>query len=179
MGYISRFIKEKGWQTFLDALILLKQEKVPFNAVMAGKGPDEQKILDYIKTNDLTSQVTFLGLVKQNQLVEIYNSLDLYIFPTYREAESLGLTGLEAMSCGIPVIASNMAGPSTYVMDGINGFLFKPDNTIDLYQKIMQFHLLDKGSKSFYKQNAINTGKNYEVNYINTKLKERLKKLFY
>lgn len=174
LGYISRFIKEKGWQTFLDALVLLKQENVSFKAVMAGKGPDETKIMDYIKAYHLSSQVSFLGLVKQNELVDVYNSLDLYIFPTYREAESLGLTGLEAMSCGVPVIASNMAGPSTYVENGFNGFLFEPKDSFDLHKKIIQFKALDENLKSSYIQNAINTGKKYEVAYINSILVDKL-----
>src|SRR5690606_23767363 len=95
LGFVSRFIEEKGWITFLEALVELKKTEIPFKAVMAGKGPDENKILAYIREHQLDTNLEFLGLVKQEELINIYNDLDLYIFPTYREAESLGLTGLE------------------------------------------------------------------------------------
>src|SRR5690606_644558 len=114
LGFVSRFIEEKGWKTFLDALVLLKEAHIPFKAIMAGKGPDEEEIKSHIQQKELTEVVDFRGFVAQERLVDLYNQLDLYIFPTYRESESLGLTGVEAMACGTPVVACNIAGPSTY-----------------------------------------------------------------
>ena len=53
----------------------------------------------------------------QEYLVNIYNSLDIFVFPTYRKSESLGLVGLEAMACETLVIASNNYGPTDYIKD--------------------------------------------------------------
>ncbi|MEH6704703.1 MAG: glycosyltransferase family 4 protein [Galbibacter orientalis] len=175
LGFISRFIEEKGWKTFLEALLLLKQNNIPFKAIIAGKGPDQDKILEYIKEYNLSNEIEFLGLVKQNQLVDIYNSLDLYIFPSYREAESLGLTGLEAMSCGTPVIACNTAGPSTYVTHKVNGYLFEPKNSIELSQYITKYYDLSIKERSIIIKNAIKTSFFYKSQTVNERLYIKLK----
>ena len=68
--------------------------------------------------------VTLLPLQPQEKLPEIYSSLDAFAFPTQRAGESLGLVGLEAMACGVPVICSDFAAPADYVVEGVNGFQF-------------------------------------------------------
>jgi glycosyltransferase involved in cell wall biosynthesis len=161
LGFVSRFIEEKGWRTFLDALVILKIKGIPFRAVIAGKGPDEADILSYIRTLGL-NEVVFLGMVKQEALVSVYSGLDLYIFPTYREAESLGLTGLEAMSCGVPVIACDLAGPKTYIRNGVNGYLFPPKDPKALAARIMEYCSLGESKKKKFGENALETAAKYE-----------------
>ncbi len=177
LGFVSRFIEEKGWKTFLDALLKLKEKRIPFVASIAGKGPDEGKILNTIKQNGLEEDVQFLGLIPQEKLVDIYNKIDLYIFPTYREAESLGLTGLEAMACGTPVIACNIAGPATYVESHKNGFLFEPKNSEALTDYILQYHLLQPEQKYKFKLEALNTSKRYRKDFVAKDLLKHLKKV--
>ena len=76
-------------------------------------------------------------MVSQDELLDIYNSLEVFIFPTYRKSESLGLVGLEAMACERFLIASKNYGPTDYIIDNKNGFMFKPKNEIDLKNKII------------------------------------------
>ena len=177
LGFISRFIEEKGWRTFLEALVLLRDKNIPFKAILAGKGPDEEIIKSYIENFGLTNDVKFLGLVKQDVLVDVYNELDVYIFPTYREAESLGLTGLEAMSCGVPVIGCNIAGPGTYIDDGYNGYFFPPKNALALAEKVCQFYNLTNAEKEVFSQNALRTAASFDKTAIAKKLLYRLGEL--
>jgi glycosyltransferase involved in cell wall biosynthesis len=174
LGFVSRFIEEKGWKTFLDALLRLKEKRVPFVASIAGKGPDEQKILSTIKQYGLEEDVQFLGLIPQDKLVDIYNGIDLYVFPTYREAESLGLTGLEAMACGTPVIACNIAGPATYIQSHKNGFLFEPKNSEALTDYIIQYQRLQPEQKDKFKLKALNTSKNFRKDIVAQNLLKHL-----
>ncbi|NND15984.1 MAG: glycosyltransferase [Eudoraea sp.] len=178
LGFVSRFIAEKGWQTFLESLIKLRAENIPFKALMAGKGPDELKIRDFISTQGLEKSVDFIGLVPQSKLVDVYNQLDLYIFPTYRAAESLGLTGLEAMSCGVPVVGCNIAGPSTYIKNGYNGFFFEAKNADDLFNCIRDYFYLNEIDKKLLSQNAVQTAVAYDKTVVAENLLVRLKKIF-
>jgi len=178
LGFISRFIEEKGWKTFLETLLALKNSQIPFNASIAGKGPDKQKILDTIKQYGLEDNVRFLGLIPQEKLIDLYNEIDLYIFPTYREAESLGLTGLEAMACGTPVIACNNAGPATYIKSGENGFLFKPKSVDSLFKSILKYQRLDIIQKDKLRVEALNTSKCFRKEIVAQKLLKRLEVLF-
>ncbi len=174
LGFISRFIEEKGWETYLQALVKLKEMEIPFKAVMAGKGPDESQILEFISKNNLNTNLNFLGLVKQEELIDIYNDLDLYIFPTYREAESLGLTGLEAMSCGTAVVSCNVSGPTTYIEHHVNGFLFPPKDTTELVKIIKHYYNLNSTEKENMSLAALSTAKQYESKLVNKKLYEKL-----
>ena len=176
LGFVSRFIEEKGWETYLQALVQLKKIGLPFKAIMAGKGPDESKILDFIENNNLNTNLHFLGLVKQEELIDIYNALDLYIFPTYREAESLGLTGLEAMSCGTAVVSCNVSGPTTYITNNVNGFLFSPKDKTELVQIITNYYNFSTNEKEKMSLEALKTAKQYESSLVNKNLYEKLVK---
>lgn len=173
LGFVSRFIEEKGWKTFLDALKKLNDNNIPFKASIAGKGPDENLIKEYIKDKKL-SQVDFLGFISQDKLVQLYNMFDLYIFPTYREGESLGLTGVEAMSCSTPVVACNMAGPSTYIEHRVNGYMFEPKNSDELVKCISCYIKLSKKEQEVIKTNAYETSKAYEKSIVAKDLIKRL-----
>lgn len=173
LGFISRLTEEKGWRTFLDALSILKKESVRFKAIIGGKGPDEEKLLQRITELELNDQVEFRGFIPQELLREVYWDLDIYVFPTFRD--SLGLTGLEAMSCGIPVIASRIdGGPSTYVSHGFNGYLFTPRDEKALSEAIMEFCKLSELEKQAMADNALRTAYEYERTRVAEKLKDQL-----
>lgn len=174
LGFVSRFIEEKGWRTFLEALLLLKEHNIPFSATIAGKGPDEEKIKNFIKNNNLT-EVYFLGFVEQRKLADLYSQFDLYIFPTLND--SLGLTGLEAMACGTPVVSTNNTGPSTYIQPEINGFLFEPKNKEQLTSCIYKYFNLNKIDRNLMSQKALETARDYEKKLVTKGLIERLKNL--
>lgn len=164
LGFISNFIEQKGWRVFLQALDLLKSSgKIPeFNAIMVGSGPDKKNIVEEIKNMDLNVDV--IDSLAQHELVHVYNSLSVFVFPTYRE--SLGLVGLEAMMCGIPVIASAVEGPKGYVQDGFNGLLFEKGNSTDLAKKILEYYALSNAKVSIMKQNCVVTAMDYESQHV-------------
>ena len=176
LGFVSRINEEKGWKTFLHALYLLKENQVPFKAIIGGKGPDEELMKTEIVAKELNQHVDFRGFIPQEDLHKVYNQMSVYIFPTYRD--SLGLTGLEAMSCGIPVIASRIeGGPSSYVVDGNNGYLFNPRDGQDLYQKIKMFNRLNPQEKTSMTEKALDTASIYKRSHVTAELIKELKKL--
>ncbi|AYN66096.1 glycosyltransferase family 1 protein [Euzebyella marina] len=175
IGFVSNFIEQKGWLVFLEALSILNNhyKQVNYEVVMVGDGPDLQKIKEEIARRGL--KVNLMEGMNQFELVRIYNSLDVFIFPTYRE--SLGLVGLEAMMCAVPVIASDVQGPSEYVIDGYNGFLFKKGNGEELASKLYRFYSLSSSEITRMKENCIVTSMKFERNNINRELLRHLNKL--
>lgn len=177
VGLISRIDEGKGWDKFLMSLRILKDENFSFKAIIAGQGLQEDAMKKQIKELDLEEEVNFLGLVHQDELVHLYHTMDVMIFPTEREAESLGLVGLEAMSCGTPVIASNMAGPQTYIVNGMNGFLFSPGNSKELAQYIKKYFAMTADQKTKMQENAVEMAKPYEADEVINNLYDRLMEL--
>ncbi|MBT0607159.1 glycosyltransferase family 4 protein [Aequorivita echinoideorum] len=176
-GMISRIDAGKGWDDFLKALHILKLKGINFKAIIAGQGLEENKMQQLIADLDLTDNVNFLGLVKQDQLVNLYNQMDIMVFPTRREAESLGLVGLEAMSCKTPVIGSNIAGLKTYIDNTKNGLLFEPGNTQELAKSIEKYLNFSKEEKNELREAAFKTAQKYEANYVIAQLNAKLEQL--
>ena len=113
--------------------------------------------------------------LSQAELAKEYNLLDVFVFPTYRVDESLGLVGLEAMSCGIPVIASNMGGPKGYINSGENGLLFKPKYADDLASKIMIYNNYTRDKKTNMIKSAEKTAADYDSKKVKNELVTFLK----
>jgi glycosyltransferase involved in cell wall biosynthesis len=103
IGYIGGLSKRKN----VDFILKLAKEfknnkKILFK--IAGKGPEKTR-LEKLSKNMNLNNVKFVGFVPEENLNKFYNSLDLFIFPSFYEG--FGLPVLEAMACGAPVIVSN------------------------------------------------------------------------
>src|SRR5690606_8967444 len=121
--------------------IIVKKNSIPnIELTMIGDGPDKEQIIYLLKEINIDYKI--IPNVSQTELASIYNTFNLFIFPTYREAESLGLVGLEAMACGTPVIAGKVGGPMSYIQHGVNGYLFEKKDEQDLEAKIMEYYNL-------------------------------------
>lgn len=177
IGYVSRLDEGKGWDTLLDSVHLLAAENVKkFKLLMIGGGSQKDLMVKKIDELHLKNHIEYLGPKPHNELVNYYNKMDLFVFPT-RMAESLGLVGLEAMASGVPVIGSNIGGLKGYIKSGINGELFEPSNSADLAKKIQKFMEFDEKKMRAYKINAINTAKMYDSKIVARKLVGRLRNL--
>ena len=174
LGFVSRIITDKGWKVFLKALKILKKNKINFKATFAGKGEDESLLIQSLEKSNIKNAV-FIGFVQQEKLIELYNKFDLYIFPTLND--SLGLTGLEAMACGTPVVASNVDGPSTYVKDGVNGYLFNVNDPTHLANRIIDYIQLSETQKHDLKEKALITASAYDKSIVTKELLAVIKKL--
>lgn len=140
IGYVSKLEKNKGYDVFLKAISLLKDKKElkNYKYLVVGSGSEEDKFKEMVKSLELEDYLEVRNLVSQEELINIYNSLDIFVFPTYTKSESLGLVGLEAMSSEVLVIASNKYGPTSYLVDNKNGLFFEKENSEDLSNKIIK-----------------------------------------
>ncbi len=127
-GYVGRISEGKGWSTYLRAIKEYVDTDNEGQFILLGSGNQENEMNAMIEELELQDIIVRLSLVPQEQLVEIYNLLDVFVFPTERAGESLGLVALEAMACGVPVIASDFAAPRDYIIDGVNGYKFEKGN---------------------------------------------------
>ncbi len=173
-GFVSRIDQGKGWDLFVKAVSKLREEGVDCRGVMVGRGAESDKLQSLIRELGMESHISYLGAVEHERLPEIYGSFDLLIFPTEREAESLGLVGLEAMAAGVPVIAGNIGGPSSYVRDGENGYLFTPGDYKELVSKVNAYLALDNGSKKSISSAAYQTACSYQKSKVNDQLYDKL-----
>jgi glycosyltransferase involved in cell wall biosynthesis len=98
--------------------------QVPANLVMVGDGPEQWQAQELARSLDLESQVFFLGL--QDGMEALLPLADLFLLPSRHE--SFGLVALEAMACGVPVIATSRGGTGELIEHGVSGTLVDPDD---------------------------------------------------
>jgi len=96
--------------------------KVPARLVLIGEGPEVQACRRLARELGISDRVVFLG--EQQYVEAILPYADVFLLPS--DHESFGLAALEAMSCGVPVIATKVGGMPEVIEDGHNGFLVDP-----------------------------------------------------
>ena len=104
--HVGNWQPRKNPMGILKALAVLRQRHIPLQLIQAGANPSRE-ILAEIARMDLLDQVLFMGQVREDELVMLYNIADLLLFPSFYEG--FGLPVLEAMACGTPVVTSNVA----------------------------------------------------------------------
>jgi len=130
--FVGRFIEKKGVRVLLDVTSKVDSDDTVF--VFIGDGP----LVDEIKRKALeTKNIAFVESASQNSLVEYYNAADVLIVPSLYE-EPLGRVILEALSCGTPVIASNVGGIPEIINSSV-GVLINPC-TRDIARQIQYFY---------------------------------------
>lgn len=165
IGYVSRIIENKGWRVFIEALKQLKDGGYAIKAIMAGGGEQEAEMLSMIKKYDLDNDIEYFGAVAQENLPELYRKMDLFVFPTLF-FESLGLVGVEALACGVPVIGTNQGGPTEYIKEGENGYLFKKGDVYDLCSKITDYLSLLNNEKIMMRSNAVKSAMIFDKDIV-------------
>lgn len=177
LGFVSRIDPEKGWDTYIDALVQLRREGVRFRGVMAGAGAQRPQMVAELKSTGLDDCVEFLGPLSQDELAALYPTLDIMVFPSRRRAESLGLVGLEAMASGVPVVACDNNGAASYVEDGVNGYLIKPADATGLVSKIKEFLALDHAGRRAMSLAALDTALEYSSPAVHAGLMAQIRRL--
>jgi len=147
--FFSTMMKSKGPLILLKALSLIKAEKLNFEAVFAGEfysDLTEDGFRMEVKKNDL-KDIKYVGPLYGNKKKKIFLESDIFIFPTLNEA--FGLVAIEAMSAGIPVIASKEGGLNSIILHNETGFLFKKGDSIELAYYIKKLILNPNIRESF------------------------------
>jgi glycosyltransferase involved in cell wall biosynthesis len=123
---VSHLIKDKGVDVAVNALALLPGEVMLW---IIGKGPEEQNLKALVGDLGLEGRVRFLG--GRRNVEPFLQAADCALCPS-TWAEAAGLVNLEALACGLPVVASQIGGIPEFVEDEQTGVLFTPGNHREL-----------------------------------------------
>jgi glycosyltransferase involved in cell wall biosynthesis len=116
--YVGRLSKEKGVQQLRDLCAL-----PGVRLALVGGGPQESDTKRYFAD----TEAHFTGILTGDDLIDAYNAADVFVFPS--QSETFGLAPLEAMACGLPVIAPFAGGLRDTLQDGINAIVYDPSQS--------------------------------------------------
>jgi glycosyltransferase involved in cell wall biosynthesis len=135
--YVGRLVYRKGLHVLVRAMPFVLKEIPDAQLLIVGEGYMDSFLRMLIKSLNLEENVKMLGFIPDEKLSELYTSSHLFVLPSLY-CESFGITLLEAMASGRPIVASNVGGIPEVVEDGVTGLLFRRGDAQDLADKIIK-----------------------------------------
>ena len=143
--YVGRIDREKGLFDLIDCGKYMCNERSDISFLLAGKGRDLDTLKKKAEKLGLQDKFIFLGQVGREQLVRLYQKSTIFAFPSYHEGIPTAV--LEAMSCGLPIIATNVRGNRDLISHGKNGILVPPWSPKEMAETILMLLGDDKMKK--------------------------------
>ncbi len=141
--YVGRLEPLKGVDVLLRAASALRHRVPDLRVLIVGGSQDAEdpataaelrRLRAIVGEEGIGEVVEFLGPMPHEWLPDLYRAADVCAVPSYYE--SCGLTALEALACGTPVVASRTGGLSVTVSDGVNGYLVRPGDHRELAARL-------------------------------------------
>ncbi|MBI4913954.1 MAG: glycosyltransferase family 4 protein [Acidobacteria bacterium] len=136
LGRMASLERYKGFDEILDALPALLEEFPDLVYLAAGEGSDRGRLEAKARGLGLGGRVIFTGMVPEAEKSDHYRLADAYAMPS--RGEGFGFVFLEAMACGVPVVASAVDGSREAVLDGELGLLVDPNDPTDVRRGIRE-----------------------------------------
>lgn len=145
---VGELLPRKNHQVIIKALGKIKDQNIHY--LICGKGKLDKKLKKLADKSGISGQVHFLGY--RSDVLSICKQADVFAFPSLREG--LGLAGLEAMLCGIPILSSDTSGPREYMENGKTGFVYPPKDASGFAKGICRLRKSPKLRKKMGEYNS-------------------------
>lgn len=149
--HCSNFRKIKNIPDIVNTFLKIR-EVMPSKLLLVGDGPEKHRVHEQVKVSPYKKDILFLG--KQENVEELFAISDLKLLLS--EKESFGLVLLEAMSCGVPGIGTNIGGIPEVIEHGVNGYIVELGD-VDQAAKYAIELLSDDSKLNKFREEAINT----------------------
>ncbi|AFZ44692.1 glycosyl transferase group 1 [Halothece sp. PCC 7418] len=141
---IGRFCEKKGFPDLLAACAHLSLAGVPFTCKIVGFGPLQEALALQIKDFNLQDQVTLVGKLTQDQVIEQYRQADVFVLPCQvtgdGDRDGIPNVLIEAMAMELPVISTRISGITELIVSGENGILVPEKDPSAIAQALIQLH---------------------------------------
>ncbi len=155
--FVGRLVEEKGVEDLLRSIVVIRKQFPEINTLIAGEGQDRTYFEELCVSLNIDDCVEFSGWVNPEEIPAYYLAADIFVGPSRRAKngwiEAQGLTFLEAMAAGIPVIATRLGGVVDSVLHEETGLLVderSPQQIADALRRL----LLDKNLRQKISNNG-------------------------
>ncbi len=139
---VGRMIAQKGFIYLVRAFATVAKKVPNATLVMIGDGYEMPHLVKETKKLNLSDRVIFPGTISYDQLSRYYNIADVLAMPSIKDSEgnldASPVAMMEAMACGVPVVATKFSGNDDLVIAGKTGFLVKEKNSIEIAQALVK-----------------------------------------
>lgn len=113
----------KGWDLLLQSLSKLNDETLDIQLIFVGEGEDRASLLNMAKNLKIFNQILLTGSISPVEVAKYMNAADLFVVGSIHEGWSVAM--VEAISCGLPIVSTEVSGANDLIHNGKNGFIVK------------------------------------------------------
>ena len=163
IGFVGRLVMEKGLDVFSEAIDCLERRQVRHKVLVVGKGPAREWFQERLPN------ACFAGFQEGPDLGRAVASMDMLFNPSV--TETFGNVTLEAMACGLPVVAASATGSESLVVDRVTGRLVRP-GAIESFAGALAEYCQDEGLRRAAGQAGLRASHRYGWDEVNEALVE-------
>ncbi|MFQ5728885.1 MAG: glycosyltransferase [Waddliaceae bacterium] len=164
--FVGHLVPAKGLDILIESIAIVYRVEKTIHLTIVGDGQDINRLKSDVQQNGLHDHVNFLGTQPSDQIPLLMHQADCLVLPSLREGTPNVI--LEAMACGLPVVATDLPGIREVVKDGITGHLVKPKDVNTLTEKLLEMIRNPKsrqqmGEKGFQSISEMKLGWDYSA----------------
>ncbi len=173
IGVMARFVPKKAIDVFIKSLALLKTKGIECDAIIGGRGDEEENLHALVDKYHLQENIQFIGWVHDKK--EFFDKIDIFCHPSIEEP--FGVMILEAMLFDKPIIAAEAEGPKEIITNMKDGILV-PINSPTAMAEAIEELINDKAlANSLADKAFLTVRKDYDINIVGKKLTAFLHKI--
>ena len=165
---VAELIKRKNLNDIIVAVHNLSRKSVPVKLLMVGNGVLEKEIQEFIRANEMTTNVTMLG--RRSDVKELLSISHVLCMTSLHEGLPKAI--MEAMAMAIPVVAYNIRGVRDLVVNGKTGFLVPFKDVEALTEKILYLYSHPDFAKSMGKKGRESIEKEFSLDVVLKQMKD-------
>jgi len=142
---VRRLVYKNGIDTLIESAKIAVKKNPNLVFLVVGKGPDQNSVQERIRQLGLEGNFKIVGFVSDEDLPYCYNASDFFVLPS-KSGEGLPLVALEAMACGLPVMATDVGGTREILMKDF-GRLVPPNQPEQMAKAILEYSGADLSSR--------------------------------
>ena len=131
---LGRVVRKKGFDLLMSAFAEIAEQHPDVGLVIAGTGPDLDRLRAQADLSGLQNRVHFPGSLTRGRVANVMSGAEVFVMPS--RVEPFGIVVLEAWRARVPVVASTYGGPPEFVRDRCDGVLVNPDDTSALAEEL-------------------------------------------
>ena len=165
LTYVAELSDRKNQEVLIQAMNIISKSNSNVKLLLVGMGDNEQYYRDLIKKLGLENEVRLLGY--RTDINELMGCSDIAVSSSRQEGLPVNI--IEAISIGLPVVASSCRGNRDLIIDGYNGYLVSDNDPVEYSEKTI-YLINNKEARKKLSNNNLKTKQKYDVKIINRKL---------
>lgn len=180
---VAGLLEKKGYEDAIKVMSNLRHQGIEFRYKIIGDGVLMNILMELVSTHQLTEKVTFLGKLKQEDVITHYQSSDIFIHPSVTASdgshEGIPTSIMEASACELPIVSTVHTGIPELVQNNKSGYL-SPEHDIDsLTRTTLKLVENKKMRQQFGKEGRGIVSSQFNINILTSDVLDIYKKLIY